>query len=71
MAGSGSRTYNMSAVAGYPHITVPAGYLGGLPVGLSFFNGAFQEDKLIRYAFAFEQASQARKPPTFPPSLPV
>ena len=52
-----------SAVAGYPHITVPAGYVHGLPVGLSFFAGAWSEPKLITYAYAFEQATRARKPP--------
>ena len=53
------------AVAGYPHITVPAGYVRGLPVGLSFFAGAYQEGKLISYAYAFEQATQVRQPPGF------
>jgi amidase len=53
------------AVAGYPHITVPAGYVHGLPVGLSFFAGAYQEGKIISYAYAFEQATQVRHPPGF------
>lgn len=53
------------AVSGYPHITVPAGYIFGLPVGISFFGGAYQEAKLIQYAYAFEQATQVRKPPQF------
>ena len=44
------------AVSGYPHITVPAGFIEGLPVGLSFFSTAWQEAKLIRYAHAFELA---------------
>ena len=45
------------AVSGYPHITVPAGFIEGLPVGLSFFSTAWQEAKLIRYAYAFERAT--------------
>jgi amidase len=54
-----------SAVAGYPHITVPAGYVFGLPFGLSFFGTAYSEAKLIKYAYAFEQATNIRKPPQF------
>lgn len=54
-----------SAVAGYPHITVPAGYVFGLPVGISFFGGAWSEPKLIKYAYAFEQATKVRQPPRF------
>ena len=53
------------AVAGYPHITVPAGQVQGLPWGLSFMGTAWSEAKLIRYAHAFEQASQARRAPRF------
>ncbi len=54
-----------SAVAGYPHITVPAGTVFGLPVGLSFFAGAWSEPALIKYAFAFEQATKARSRPEY------
>ena len=53
------------AVAGYPHITVPAGYVFGLPVGLSFFAKAWQDADLIRYAYAFEQATQYRRQPRY------
>ena len=54
-----------SAVAGYPHVTVPAGFVAGLPVGLSFFAGAWSDARLLRYAYAFEQATRLRRPPTF------
>jgi len=57
-----------AAVAGYPHITVPAGYVFGLPVGISFFSTAWQEPKLIKYAFAFEQATQYRRQPRYLPT---
>ena len=54
-----------AAVAGYPHITVPAGYYGGLPIGLSFFGAAWSEPTLIRFAFAWEQQMKARRKPGF------
>ena len=54
-----------AAVAGYPHITVPAGFIAGLPIGLSFVGGAFTEAKLIGYAYAYEQATHHRRPPGF------
>ena len=55
------------AVAGYPHITVPAGFVFGLPVGISFVGRAWSEPALIKYAFAYEQATKHRKPPQFAP----
>ena len=54
-----------AAVAGYPHITVPMGFDHGLPVGLSIFGGAWSDAKLLRYAFAYEQATLHRRPPQF------
>jgi amidase len=57
-----------AAVAGYPHITVPAGYIFGLPVGISFFAKAWQEPTLVKLAYAFEQATKVRKAPEFLPT---
>jgi amidase len=60
---NGSST--IPAVAGYPDITVPAGWASGLPVGISFFGRAWSEGKLLAIAYAFEQATRHRKPPKF------
>ena len=54
-----------AAVAGYPNITVPAGYAFGLPVGVSFIGRAWSEPTLIKLAFAFEQGTRHRRPPRF------
>ncbi|MFL5563255.1 MAG: amidase [Gemmatimonadaceae bacterium] len=54
-----------AAVAGYPHITVPAGFVFGLPVGVSFVGGAWSEPTLLKLAYSFEQATKARRAPTF------
>ena len=58
-----------AAVAGYPSVTVPAGFVQGLPVGLSFIGRAWSEAKLIQYAYAYEQATHHRKPPQFLPRV--
>ena len=58
-----------AAVAGYPDITVPAGQTFGLPLGISFFGRAWSEPTLIKLAFAYEQGTKHRKPPTFRPTI--
>ena len=62
--GRGSFT-SPAAVAGYPHVTVPMGFVHGLPVGLSFVGGAWSEATLLKLAYAFEQTAPARRAPTF------
>ena len=58
-----------SAIAGYPQITVPAGYVGPLPVGISFLGGQWDEPALIGFAYAYEQATDVRVPPRFLPTI--
>ncbi|CAN5863674.1 hypothetical protein BH11PSE1_BH11PSE1_24690 [soil metagenome] len=60
---------SLPAVAGYPHLTVPMGYVSGLPVGLSFIGTAWSEARLLSLGYAFEQATKARRAPTFPASV--
>ena len=60
-----------AAVAGYPNISVPMGYIAELPVGMSFFGRAWSENKLIALAYSYEQASKHRRPPKFLSSIPT
>lgn len=64
--GSPSR---LPAVSGYPHLTVPAGYATGLPVGISFLGPEWSEAKLLALGYAFEQAARARREPEFLPDV--
>jgi amidase len=54
-----------AAISGYPAITVPMGFIDGLPVGVSFFGRAWSEPILLEIAFAYEQGTKHRKPPQF------
>ena len=60
-----------AAVAGFPHVTVPAGYVFGLPVGLSFIGAPWSEGTLVKLAYAYEQATTLRQPPKFPATVRV
>ncbi|NPE09995.1 MAG: amidase, partial [Asgard group archaeon] len=62
---------SLAAVSGYANITVPAGYIFGLPVGISFFSGAFQEPTLLKIAYAFEQLEKIRQPPKYLETLKI
>jgi amidase len=60
-----------AAVAGYPNINVTAGYLWGLPVGVSFFGRAWSEPTLLKIAYSFEQLTKARQKPRFLPTIEI
>lgn len=65
----GGSSAGPAAIAGYPDISVPMGFVSGLPVGISFFGGAWTEPALLRIAYAYEQATRHRRAPTFAPTL--
>lgn len=65
----GGSSAGPAAIAGYPDISVPMGFVSGLPVGISFFGAAWTEPTLLRIAYAFEQATNHRQAPTFAPTL--
>ena len=60
---------SLAAVAGYPHLTVPMGYVTGLPVGISFIGTAWSEAKLLALGAAYERSAAARRPPRYVPSI--
>jgi len=59
----------LPAVSGYPHLTVPMGYVSGLPVGISFIGTAWSDARLLSLGYAYEQATQKRVAPTYPKGL--
>ena len=69
--GTGGGCSTPSAMAGYPNLTVPMGFLFGLPIGISFFGRAWSEATLIRLAYAYEQATLHRRPPKFLPTVDI
>ncbi len=62
-------TWGMAAIAGYPYITVPAGFVEGIPAGFAFFGKAFSEPTLIKFAYAFEQQTKKREAPKYLPTI--
>ena len=63
--GTGGSSAGLAAVAGYPSISVPMGFVDGLPIGISFFGPAWSEPTLLAIAYSYEQATKHRRPPTF------
>jgi amidase len=63
---TGGAASQSAAMAGYPHVTVPMGFVQGLPVGVSFIGTAWSEPALIRFAYSYEQATKLRRPPKLP-----
>lgn len=68
-AGSGISCSSYAARAGYPHITVPMGYIDGLPIGLSLFGKSGTESRLIQLAYRFEQVTKVRRTPSYAASI--
>ena len=60
---TGPSSSTLPAVSGYPHITVPAGFAGRLPIGLSFFGARWSDGDLLSLAYSYELATHARRPP--------
>lgn len=71
VAPAGGATWSIAAVAGYPYITVPAGFINEMPAGIGFFGRAFSEPQLIKIAYAFEQQTKARRTPQLLPKSPA
>jgi amidase len=65
----GGGSSSLPAVSGYPHVTVPMGLVGGLPVGLSFLGERWSEAKLLSFAYAYESRANARAAPTYARSV--
>jgi amidase len=65
----GGAASTMPAIAGYPHLTVPMGFIDGLPVGMSFIAGRWQDAKVLSLGYAFEQLTRAIRPPSFAVSV--